>query len=100
YLEDPEIGIVQANHIATRNRTTFMKKFSPGVDSHWPAYQQVKDHAGFLSLLGHGAMVKMEAYRAAGGFPHIVAEDIGLAIDMLRVGYRVAFAQDIVCEEE
>jgi cellulose synthase/poly-beta-1,6-N-acetylglucosamine synthase-like glycosyltransferase len=100
YFEDPEIGIVQANHIATRNRTSFMRRFAPGVDSHWPAYQQVKDHAGFLSLLGHGAMVKMEAYRTAGGFPEIVAEDIGFAIDALRAGYRVAFAQDVICEEE
>ncbi len=100
YFEDPEIGIVQANHVATRNRTTFMCRFAPGVDSHWPVYQQVKDHAGFLSLLGHGAMVKMDAYRKAGGFPEVVAEDIGFAIDCLRAGYRVAFAPDVLCEEE
>lgn len=100
YFEDPEVGIVQANHIATRNRTSFMKMFAPGVDAHWPAYQLVKAHAGFLSLLGHGAMVSRKAYVAAGGFPEIVAEDIGFAIDALRGGYRTAFAPDITCEEE
>ena len=100
YFADPGVGIVQANHAATRNRTSFMKMFAPGVDAHWPAYQQVKNHAGFLSLLGHGAMVSREAYTAAGGFPGIVAEDIGFAIDALRGGYRTAFAQDVLCEEE
>src|SRR5450756_742261 len=38
YFQDPSVGIVQANHIATRNRTSFMKMFAPGVNSHWPVY--------------------------------------------------------------
>jgi membrane glycosyltransferase len=100
YFDDPEIGIVQANHVATRNRTTFMRMFAPGVDAHWPAYQLVKAHAGFMSLLGHGAMVSREAYVAAGGFPEIVSEDIGFAIDARCAGYRTEFAPDILCEEE
>jgi len=100
YFADPDIGIVQGNHIATRNRTTFMQTFAPGVDAHWPAYQLTKAHAGFLSLLGHGAMISREVYLAAGGFPEIVAEDIGFAIDGQLGGYRTAFAPDITCEEE
>ncbi len=100
YFEDTDIGIVQANHVATRNRTAFMKMFAPGVDAHWPAYQVVKSHAGFLSLLGHGAMVSMTAYRAANGFPSVVAEDIGFTIDAMINGYRATFAPDILCEEE
>jgi len=100
YFQDPSVGIVQANHIATRNRTRFMRTFAPGVDSHFPVYQLVKAYAGFLSLLGHGAMISRQAYQAAGGFPEIVAEDIGFAIDCLRAGYRTDFAADIICEEE
>lgn len=101
FAADPGTGIVQANHIATRNRTPFMRMFAPGVDSHFPAYQLVKAHAGFLSLLGHGAMVSMACYQAAGGFPEIVAEDIGFAIDALAKGrYRCDFAADITCAEE
>ena len=100
FAADPATGIVQANHVATRNRTTFMRTFAPGVDAHWPAYQAVKSRFGFMSLLGHGAMVSQDAYLAAGGFPHIVAEDIGFAIDAKRAGYRTVFALDITCEEE
>lgn len=100
FADDQQVGIVQANHIATRNRNKFMRLFSIGVDSHWPTYQAVKHHHGFLSLLGHGAMVSRECYVAAGGFPHLVAEDLCFSIEARNKGYFVAFAPDILCEEE
>ncbi|MGF7229257.1 MAG: glycosyltransferase family 2 protein [Candidatus Saccharibacteria bacterium] len=93
-------GIIQANHIATRNRNRFMRTYAMGVDSHWATYQAVKDYHGFLSLLGHGAMVSRTCYEAAGGFPHMVAEDLCLSIKARNAGYLVLFAPDIVCEEE
>ena len=93
-------GIVQANHIATRNRNKFMRMFAIGVNSHWLTYQATKHHHGFLSLLGHGAMVSRECYEATGGFPHLVAEDLCFSIEARNKGYYVAFAPDIICEEE
>jgi cellulose synthase/poly-beta-1,6-N-acetylglucosamine synthase-like glycosyltransferase len=93
-------GIVQANHSATRNRNNFMRTFAIGVDSHWIAYQSVKDRHGFLSLLGHGAMVSRECYQAAGGFPSVVAEDLCFSIAARDAGYYTVFAPDIRCEEE
>jgi cellulose synthase/poly-beta-1,6-N-acetylglucosamine synthase-like glycosyltransferase len=95
-----DAGIVQANHVATRNRNAFMRMFAIGVDSHWIAYQSVKDRHGFLSLLGHGAMVSRECYEAAGGFPHVVAEDLCFSIAARDAGYYTVFAPDVVCEEE
>lgn len=96
----PNAGIVQANHIATRNRNKFMRLFAMGVDSHWPTYQTVKHHHGFLSLLGHGAMIRRDCYEVAGGFPHLVAEDLCMSIEARSQGYYTAFAPDIICEEE
>ena len=96
----PNAGIVQANHVASRNRNKFMRLFAIGVDSHWPTYQTVKHHHGFLSLLGHGAMISRECYDAAGGFPHLVAEDLCMSIEARNKGYYTAFAPDIICEEE
>jgi cellulose synthase/poly-beta-1,6-N-acetylglucosamine synthase-like glycosyltransferase len=100
FASNPAIGIVQANHVATRNRNTFMRTFAPGVDSHWPAYQVVKATSGFMSLLGHGAMVDLSCYDAAGGFPMLVAEDICFAIEARNAGWLTVFAPDITCEEE
>jgi cellulose synthase/poly-beta-1,6-N-acetylglucosamine synthase-like glycosyltransferase len=96
----PEAGIVQANHVATRNRNYFMSVFSIGVDSHWVAYQSVKERYGFLSLLGHGAMISMTCYHAVNGFPHVVAEDLCFSIEARKKGYVTLFAPDIVCQEE
>jgi cellulose synthase/poly-beta-1,6-N-acetylglucosamine synthase-like glycosyltransferase len=96
----PDAGIVQANHIATRNRNYFMSLFSIGVASHWFAYQSVKEHYGFLSLLGHGAMVSMTCYRSVEGFPHVVAEDLCFSIEARKKGYVTLFARDIICQEE
>jgi cellulose synthase/poly-beta-1,6-N-acetylglucosamine synthase-like glycosyltransferase len=94
------VGIVQANHIATRDRNGFMGLFSAGVDSHWIAYQSVKHRFGFLSLLGHGAMVSRACYMDAGGFPMVVAEDLCMSIAARDHGYLTAFASDVTCEEE
>lgn len=96
----PNTGIVQANHIATRNVNKFMHMFSIGVNSHWITYQAVKHWHGFLSLLGHGAMVSRKCYDEAGGFPHLVAEDLCFSIEARNNGFMTSFAPDITCEEE
>ncbi len=94
------IGVVQANHISTRNRNFFMKLFHVGVNAHWPTYQTMKHCYGFSTMLGHGAMIKRECYERAGGFPPLVAEDLCLSIEARNLGYLVAFAPNIVCQEE
>lgn len=94
------VGVVQANHISTRNRNFFMKLFHIGVNSHWPTYQTMKHFYGFSTMLGHGAMLKSDCYYQVGGFPNLVAEDLCLSIEARRYGYYVAFAPNIICEEE
>ena len=92
------IGIVQANHISTRNRNFFMRTFHIGVNSHWPTYQTMKHFYGFSTMLGHGAMIKRDCYLKAGGFPNLVAEDLCLSIEARDKYYFVAFAPNIICE--
>lgn len=94
------VGIVQCNHIATRNMNRFMHLLHIGVNSHWPVYQTMKHHYGFMSLLGHGAMVSRTCYEAVGGVPEVVAEDLCLSIEARSKGYYVAFAPNITCEEQ
>lgn len=100
YFARPDIGIVQANHHAIGGTNRFMEQFGPGVDAHWPAYQSVKDRYGFLSLLGHGAMVSRPCYEASGGFPDVVAEDLAFSIRARVSGFYTVFAPDILCGEE
>lgn len=94
------VGIVQVNHVSTRNSNLFMRLFHIGVNSHWPTYQGMKHRYGFSTMLGHGAMIKRECYEKAGGFPPLVAEDLCLSIEARNHGYLVAFAPEIICMEE
>jgi len=96
----PEAGILQATHISTRNRTNFMDRFSVGVDAHWPTYQSIKEQYGFLSFLGHGAMISSSCFNDVGGFPLLVAEDISFTLEAKFKGYMTCFSNEIVCEEE
>lgn len=96
----PAVGVVQANHVATRSRTAFMRTFAPGVDAQWPATQVVKAFSGFVYFYGHGAMVDMACYNAVGGFPPVVAEDLCFAVEARNSGWLTVFAPDITCEEE
>jgi cellulose synthase/poly-beta-1,6-N-acetylglucosamine synthase-like glycosyltransferase len=60
----------------------------------------MKSRYGFQCLLGHGAMISRACYQAVGGFPHIVAEDIGFTLLARKAGYKIVFAPNIICGEE
>lgn len=100
FMYYPNLGIVQSNHIATRNKNKFMRIFHYGVDSHWPTYQKIKEKYGFLSFLGHGAMISVDCYKSVGGFPELVAEDLCFSILARKCKYNIAFSKLITCEEE
>lgn len=100
FLLNDRLGILQANHIATRNQNKFMEIFHVGVDCHWPTYQKVKEKYGFLSFLGHGAMISSECYKKVGGFPELVAEDLCFSILARKSGFDIQFSSIITCQEE
>lgn len=100
YFENPNISIVQGNHDSINSSNNFMNRFSDGIYSHWNTYQNIKSNYGFLSFLGHGAMIKTSTYKQVGGFPHLVAEDLCLSIELRNINQYVIFAPEIVCYEE
>ena len=100
YFQDPKIAVVQGNHVAVENKNQFMKMFADGVESHWYTYQNIKHSFGFLSFLGHGAMIRASAYHEIKGFPELVAEDLCFSIELRNKGYYVAFAPEIICWEQ
>lgn len=94
------VGIVQCNHETTNNFNPFMNLFHIGVDSHWGTYQTMKHHYGFMSLLGHGAMVSRECIVDANYFDEVVAEDLIFCIKARNKGYMCAFNLGTKCKEE
>ncbi len=99
YFKDKSVGIVQANHEAKRVTNIFNFMGSKGVVSAWTTFISVKNYFGSVTLNGHGAMISKECYLDSGGFPEIVAEDLGLTLSALNAGYKSVFAKEILCDE-
>jgi len=96
---NPEIGFVQASH-RQYGDTEYGKKTGDGMDLHWSYFLPARNQFGFVYFYGHGALIRTKACIEAGGFPEIVAEDIGVAVKMRNFGYRGYYASDIICQEE
>lgn len=99
-LADPCRGFVQANHRCTPGTPDSLAgAMGVGIDIHWRWYQPLRNRYGFVMLLGHGALLRRQAWEEAGGFPEIVSEDLGFALRIREHGWRGHFAEDVVCHE-
>lgn len=100
-VADPRCGFIQANHRChPERRHPLADALGVGVDIHWRWYQPLRNRYGFVMLLGHGAIIRREAWVAAGGFPEIVSEDLGFAVRVREQGWQGHFAEDVVCYED
>ena len=100
FAHDEKIGAVQARHVARKGKNVFQRLLGLSVESNGRTAQIVKNFYGSNALLGHGMAISLECYRASGGFPPVVAEDISFAVQIKNAGYEIMYAPDIVCEEE
>lgn len=100
FARDPRVGIVQARHVAWRGDSAFTAQFAGLLGTHIDVTQRARSAAGFSMFMGRGAMISLEAYRAAGGIPELVMEDVAFSLEVHRAGYRIAYAPEIVCTED
>ena len=98
---DPNCGFVQANHRANpKAQSAMAKALGVGIDIHWKWYQPLRNDYGFVMFLGHGALLRRKCWEEVGGFPDIVSEDLGFAIEIRELGYRGRFVEDVICYED
>jgi len=100
-LADSSCGFVQANHQANPGQSGKLpRSVAVGIDIHWRWYQPLRNRYGFVMLLGHGAVVRREAWKAVDGIPELVSEDLAFAVRLREAGWRGYFAEDIICYED
>jgi cellulose synthase/poly-beta-1,6-N-acetylglucosamine synthase-like glycosyltransferase len=100
-LAEERCGFIQANHKSNpTNPAPLSQAMGPGIDSHWRWYQPLRNDYGFVMLLGHGALIRRQAWIDAGGFPEIVSEDLAFALAAREQGWHGRFAEDVVCFED
>jgi len=99
-LAHDDVGFVQANHVGNpSDRSPLARALGVGVDIHWRWYHPLRNRFGFVMLLGHGALLRRQAWENVGGFPHLVSEDLAYALRIRAHGWRGLFAEDVVCCE-
>ncbi len=96
---DDSLGFVQAAH-TQYGESAFAKRIGEGQRNHWNFYSPVRNRNGFQHFYGHGALFRSEAIREVGQIPEVVSEDLALALELRRHGYRGYYAQHVVCQEE
>lgn len=98
---EPGCGFVQANHrVNASQRSPLGRDLGVGIDIHWRWYHPLRNRYGFVMLLGHGALIRRQAWLAARGFPELVSEDLAFAVRLRERGYYGRFAEDVVCLED
>lgn len=101
YFEfDNQIGAVQAAHVATKGKNVFQSMLGMSVKSNGKICQIMKNFYGSSALFGHGIIISRQCFEKVEGFPEVVAEDISISVKIRGAGYKIAFAQNIVCQEE
>ncbi|MDE5545793.1 MAG: glycosyltransferase [Malacoplasma sp.] len=100
FMEDSQIGIVQAKNLCNRQKNLFDYVGSYIHNFQWQVEHNVRNRIGINNLYGHGAIIKKECYEAANGFPEVVSEDWALTYKALQNNFIVVYANNIVCYEE
>lgn len=100
FAADENCGAVQARHVASEGKNAFQRLLGRSVAGNGRTVQVIKNFYGANALLGHGMMISRRCYQRAGGFPHVVAEDISFAVEIRNAGLSILYAPDIECSEE
>ena len=100
-VADARCGFVQANHQSNPDAAAALPlSMGPGIDIHWRWYHPLRNRYGFVMLLGHGAVLRRQAWQDINGFPELVSEDLAFALRIRDHGWHGHFADDVICYED
>lgn len=95
------VGFVQGNqHWNSKQDSEFAHDLGLNTDMHWQYYVPAKNKYGFLMFYGHGAIIKSDVWKEAGGFPNTVTEDIAFSSILREKGYVGIFVPNVICLED
>ncbi len=102
YFEnDPDVAFVQALQKANpAQQESFGRMLAWRIAAHYRHYVRAKDRFGFVMFYGHGALLRTAAWKAAGGFPEIVTEDLAFAARVRAFGWHGVYTEKTACYED
>lgn len=98
---DDTIGYVQANQRPNPHQSSaFAQDLGLGMVPQWLIYYPSRNRFGNVIFAGHGGIVRTNVWKAVGGFPELVSEDLAFSTRVAQLGYRGCFAPDVVSYED
>jgi cellulose synthase/poly-beta-1,6-N-acetylglucosamine synthase-like glycosyltransferase len=102
YFEaDPTVGFVQGSQEPNPvQKTKFAGDLAPGILPLWTTYYPPRNKYGLVFFLGHGGVIRREAWESVGGFPELSAEDLAFSTKVREQGYQGWFTDDVKSYED
>jgi cellulose synthase/poly-beta-1,6-N-acetylglucosamine synthase-like glycosyltransferase len=97
--DDPLAAFVQSACKARPEHDRLTRHLSLSVDRMWEDYMAYREKSGFVPLMGRGAAVRHEVWEKVGGFPEIIAEDVGFALAARAEGFLGKYVPEPFCLE-
>lgn len=96
-----DAAFVQAAQAANpAQRESFGRDMDYMVFNHYRHFVRARNCFGFVMFYGHGALIRTDAWKAAGGFPEIVTEDLAFAAKARTLGWRGYYTETVKCLED
>jgi cellulose synthase/poly-beta-1,6-N-acetylglucosamine synthase-like glycosyltransferase len=96
-----DAAFVQANHCHQEAaNSAFALDIGGGLNALWDVFCRPKNRFGFVACLGHGVLIKRDAWRDVGGFPEVVTEDLAFSAVLAEQGWRGYYMADLLCHED
>ncbi len=101
YMDDPDIGFIQANHSPNPNQSSrFARDISPTILPFWDVHCKTRNKFGFVAFVGHGALIRRSAWELVKGFPELITEDLAFSIELRKKGLYGIYLDDLMCYED
>lgn len=98
---DPAIAFVHGgNRPNPRQKSNFAADLALGIVPLWTTYFGPRNRFGFVPFLGHGAILRKDVWKAIGGIPEIVSEDLAFSTKAAELGYVGYFADNVTSLED
>lgn len=98
---DDKIAFVQAAHRPNRkNLTPFGRDMSDTISPFWLLHILPRNRFGAVVYMGHGAVIRMEAWKDVGGFPLLTSEDFAFSVRLVQHGWRGVYNAGVICTED
>lgn len=100
HVQVSDVAFAQARHrVRYPAETRFAELLGPAINMFYEHCLPLRNRFGFVSCFGHGVIIRRSVWRAIGGFPEIVSEDLGFASRAVAAGFRGTYVEDVVAEE-